>query len=172
MEMNKKYVGFEYREIAVSKKMEPVVTDGYMNFGWLLEKISVSTTGGNKMTVYLKRDREIRNKGELARLQRQFEATVKEIETLEFSKSLRAAAIAYAVGVIGTMLIFTILLGSTTIATATVAIPIVLGWIAPYWIYKELRERKSAEVGPIIEQKYDEIYGICETASGLLAEAV
>ena len=49
-----------------------------------------------------KRDRKVRNKAELTRLQRQFDSCVSEIESLERSKYLRASVFAYIIGVVGT----------------------------------------------------------------------
>lgn len=57
------------------------------------------------MTLRLKRDRKIVNKTELTRLQRNFEACVREIQSLENSKTSKATIWALAAGVIGTAFI-------------------------------------------------------------------
>lgn len=36
------------------------------------------------------------------------------------------------------------------------------GWILPYFIYKKMAERQMGKVMPVIEEKYEEIYKICE----------
>ena len=48
------------------------------------------------------------------------------------------------------------------------AIPAFAGWIAPYFLYRHLKTKKTKEVTPFIEKKYDKIYVICEKAHGLL----
>lgn len=30
----KDYIGYEYRNVTVSRDMEPMYADGYQNFGW------------------------------------------------------------------------------------------------------------------------------------------
>lgn len=34
--------------------------------------------------------------------------------------------------------------------------------------YKGMMKKKTTEVAPLIENKYDELYGVCEKAYGLL----
>jgi hypothetical protein len=77
---NKNFVGYEYKEVWTSRDLEGVYADGLANFGWQLD-------GGGYGRLKFKRDRKIRNKAELERLQRRFESGVAEIESLERSKS-------------------------------------------------------------------------------------
>lgn len=48
------------------------------------------------------------------------------------------------------------------------AIPGFLGWIFPYFIYKRIAARQTEKVIPLIEDKYDEIYEICQKGNKLL----
>ena len=48
------------------------------------------------------------------------------------------------------------------------AIPGFLGWISPYFLYKRGVRRQTEKIAPPIEDKYDEIYEICEKGSKLL----
>lgn len=48
------------------------------------------------------------------------------------------------------------------------AVPGFLLWILPYFCYQKLKRDKAAQVTPIIGQKQDEIYSVCEQASRLL----
>ena len=81
------------------------------NFGWepddnLPQSSQSRHPGAEKMmTLRLKRDRKIVNKTELTRLQRNFEACVREIQSLENSKTSKATIWALAAGVIGTAFI-------------------------------------------------------------------
>jgi hypothetical protein len=86
------------KEVSASRDLEGVYVDGYQNFGWQLD-------GGGYGRLKFKRDRKIRNKAELSRLQREFEAKVGEIENLERSKTSGAQIIALTVGLIGTALV-------------------------------------------------------------------
>ena len=69
------YIGYEYKTITISKQMESLYTDAYQNFGWELEgtEIPINSAPGN-VEMKFKRDRKLRNKMEVTRLQRQFEA--------------------------------------------------------------------------------------------------
>jgi hypothetical protein len=167
-----RFVGYEYREVTVSQKMEPVYTDGYANFGWTLEGVAPSIQRYSCLILKFKRDHKIRNKMELTRLQRQFDSCVSEIERLEMSKSIGASIVAYTLGILG--LAFTVgavfaLIGGRLALGILLALPALAGWVAPYWCYVALRRRKTAEVDPYIDKKYDEIYEVCEKANSLLA---
>ena len=166
-----KYIGYEYRDFTVNRSMESVYIDGYMNFGWILEEIVPSVNGVFTEILKLKRDRKMLNKAELTRLQRQFEACVSEIETLKRSKVIFASAIAYIIGVLGTAFmagaVFAHNAGMIPL-TIILAIPGFVGWIIPYFCYSNIREKKTAKINPLIENKYDEIYEVCEKANGLL----
>lgn len=166
-----KFIGFEYKDVTVNQKMESVYADGYQNFGWTLEGITPSVKGVYKEIMKLKRDRKIINKAELTRLQRQFEACVAEIEALERAKVTAASAAAYIIGVIGTAFmagaVFAQNAGMIPL-TIILAIPGFIGWIIPYFCYSNIRSKKTAMLMPQIENKYDEIYEVCEKANSLL----
>lgn len=126
-----------------------------------------------KVTLRLKRNRKIINKMELTRLQRNFEACVGEIDTLERTKTSVPTEWALIIGILGTAFIA----GSTFAVTAqppmillciVLAIPGFLGWILPWFVYKKLLARQTEKMTPLIEEKYDEIDAICEKGSKLL----
>lgn len=48
------------------------------------------------------------------------------------------------------------------------AIPGFLGWIFPYFLYKRSVRKQTEKITPLIEEKYDEIYEICEKGNKLL----
>lgn len=48
------------------------------------------------------------------------------------------------------------------------AIPGFLGWILPYFLYKAGVRKQTEKMTPLIEEKYDEIYEICEKGNKLL----
>ena len=48
------------------------------------------------------------------------------------------------------------------------AIPGFLGWILPYFLYKTGVRKQTEKITPLIEEKYDEIYEICEKGNKLL----
>lgn len=121
----------------------------------------------------LKRDRKIRNKAELTRLQRHFDATASEIETLEKSKVIGASIVAYFIGVIGTAFVAGSVFANQAdnmVLSIILAVPGFIGWIIPYLLYCKFSKKKTSTVAPLIDQMYDEIYEVCEKANALLAK--
>lgn len=173
MEKQNNFVGYEYKEAAVTRGMESLWIDSYANFGWSLEGSSSNLNGVNSIKLKFKRDRKIRNKAEITRLQRQFEGFAKEIENLERSKNIGASVFAYGVGILGTA--FTALsvfsyLGGQLPLSIVFAVPGFLGWVLPYFGYIRLSNKKAEKVNPLIDEQYDAIYETCEKASRLLSQ--
>lgn len=164
------FVGYEYKEVTINRELEPIYTDGYENFGWTLDGTGVSLNP-TTVTMKFKRDRKLRNKAELTRLQRQFDAYASEVVALEQSKHTTASIVAYVVGIIGAAFmagsVFAFLAGMTTLMIV-LAIPGFAGFIAPYFLFNQVRKNKIVQVTPLIDSKYDEIYSVCEKANALL----
>lgn len=176
----KEFVGYEYKEVITDKGRVSFLLDGYENFGWKLDRNipadsreNVNLQKQRKVILQLKRDRKMVNKMELTRLQRNFEACISEIEALEKSKTSAATMYALIIGVLGTAF----MAGSTFAVTEQpphvilcilLAIPGFIGWILPYFVYKKVLKKQTEKVMPLIEEKYDEIYSICEKGNKLL----
>jgi len=171
--MNEKgFIGYEYRDIMVKRSQEAIYADYYPQFGWKLESV-LATANPYYVTMKFKRDRKIRNKPELTRLQRMFESYVREIDRLERAKVVAASTAAYVIGVVGTGFmagsVFSYRAGSLPL-TIILAIPAFVGWILPYFCFVRIRDKKTNEVSPLIEQQYDAIYEVCKKANLLLNE--
>lgn len=100
---------------------------------------------------------------------------MRQIEMLEKSKMSLAKTVSISVGVAGTIF----MAGSTFAVTASppiiwlcvlLAIPGFAGWILPYFFYKAIVSKRTEIVNPLIEDKYDEAYEICEKGSRLLGK--
>ncbi|KQO00742.1 hypothetical protein [Paenibacillus sp. Leaf72] len=167
------FVGYEYKDITVKRAKESLYADGYAHFGWMLEGTATPIQSVGAVTMKYKRDRNIRNKAELTRLQRQFEACVKDIERLERSITRAASTTAYVVGVAGTGFMagsaFAYVAGMLPL-TVILALIGITGWIIPYYGYSSIRKKKTDKVAPFIDQKYDEIYEVCQKGNNLLAK--
>ena len=149
--MEEKYIGYDYKEIITNKKQASFLLDSYKNFGWDIDRNFISEGIDTKTNIsgmhadvqlQLKRDRNIINKMELTRLQRNFESCVDEIKKLESSKTSGATMHAICISVVGTLF----MAGSVFAVTAVppriilcviLAIPAFIGWILPYFIYKK-----------------------------------
>ncbi len=165
-----KFVGYEYQDITVKRDMLSMYSDAYENFGWILEGVANPVGKIDSVTLRLKRDRHVNNKAELRRLQNQFEADAAEIENLETSKSVKASTIAYIIGVIGTAFmagsVFAVTSDMITLCIILGALGFV-GWILPYQAFRRIKAKKVAELTPLIDAKYDEIYEVTKKANQL-----
>lgn len=167
------FIGYEYRAISVQEQMVSAYKDGYSSFGWEAESGNRAFPTAGKVELKFKRDRKIRNKAELTRLQRQFDACCDEIMNLERSKTTGATMAALVVGLIGCAFLAGSVFAVTAapphvVLCAILAVPGFVGWALPYFLYQNLRAKKTAAVNPLIEKKYDEIYDVCERGSNLL----
>lgn len=167
------YMAYEYKELNVNEDLASFYLDCYESFGWFQDDNFPPQITGGKMIIKLKRNRKLVNKAELTRLQRHFEADMDNINSLEKSKTSLACAISIAIGVIGTAF----MAGSVFAVTAeppiiwlcvVLAIPAFIGWTLPYFVYKKILIEKTKHITPYIEEKYDEIYEICEKGHSLL----
>ncbi|MBD5522786.1 MAG: DUF2207 domain-containing protein [Lachnospiraceae bacterium] len=177
--LQRNFVGYEYKELFTEGSRFSFLLDGYENFGWELdENLPEDVERRNPVSqqrkvLRLKRNRKIVNKMELTRLERNFEACVNEIDKLEREKTSIATVYALVLGIIGTAF----MAGSVFAVTAQtpnyilciiLAVPGFLGWIFPYFLYKKIVGKQTERVTPLIEEKYDEIYEICEKGNKLL----
>lgn len=183
-ESRRGFTAYEYKEVLADAGQVSFLIDSYENFGWepdenvmpgTLEKYPerAGRGGHGKTVLRLKRDRRIVNKTELTRLQRNFEACAEQIGSLEKAKTSHPSVMALTVGIIGTAFIA----GSTFAVTADpphiilciiLAVPGFLGWVAPWFLYRSGVRRETEKINPLIEEKYDEIYEICERGNRLL----
>ena len=173
MSEQKDFVGYEYKEITGPDSRVSQYLDCYACFGWQIDENMPAGSRMGQTTIRMKRDRKIVNKMELTRLQRHFEACVREIEALEKSKTSAATVWALVVGIIGTAF----MAGSTFAVTheppliplcILLAVPGFLGWILPYFLYRRIAAGQARKLQPVIEAKEEEIYQICEKGHSLL----
>lgn len=172
-QQNSEYIGYEYKEMAVDKSMEPIYIDSYRSFGWQLDETKGVTPGIASSILRFKRDRRILNKAELTRLQRQFDSCAKEIVAMERSKHSTATMISLVIGLIGcaflALSVFAITATPPNVILCIVfGLPGLICWVLPYFAYKRVIVRKASHVDPMIDMKYEEIYQVCEKANGLL----
>jgi len=165
---------YEYKDVTVSKGMAKVYAECYSHFGWVPESNSSPPTEhsavfGN-ITLIFKRDKKIRNKAELSRLGRRFEAAISEISSLEKSKFTTAVAAAFIAGIIGIAFIAAAIFIGALPVCIIMAIPGVVGLIIPYFLFRRISRKRGQEVSTLIEQKNKEIHEVCEQARTLLAD--
>ena len=179
------YISYEYQGFTVPKELSSLCRDSYPCFGWEFDQNRVVEEQNESMiasqipskkksiTLYFRRNRAINNKTELTRLQRNFDSCIRELVALDREKTTQATIVALTVSVLGTAF----MAGSTFAIIANppmvwlmilLAIPGILGWISPYFLYRTLVRKKTSQIEPLIEKKYDEIYQVCEQGNRLL----
>lgn len=176
--MEKEFVAYDYKEIIADSDKISFLIDGYESFGWEIDnhlpESSVQAYAHiSKVAIRMKRNRKIVNKAELTRLQRNFEACVREIDMLEKSKTSNATMYALIIGIIGTAFmagsVFAVVAEPPRILLCILlAIPAFVGWILPYLVYKKTLVKDADRIVPLIEAKYDEIYEICVKGNKLV----
>ncbi|WNS43922.1 hypothetical protein [Paenibacillus sp. MMS20-IR301] len=173
------FVGYDYKEAAVEREKSSMYIDGYMNFGWILnEELKPSAyRGGNhtgKVIIKLKRDRKILHKTELTRLERHFEACMSELAVMEKSKTSFAVMWALVIAMTGTAFMAGSVFAVThdppkILLSILLAVPAFAGWTLPVFVHKAIVRQRMKLMEPLMEQKYDEIYEVCEKGNRLLS---
>ena len=134
------YVAYEYKEIEAKGERAALLMDCYQSLGWEAEK---ETASGKIM---LRRSRK---------------------------KTSKAAITSLVIGLVGTAF----MAGSVFAVTATppvvwlcilLAVPAFTLWALAPILYPRMVAKRTKTVNELIEQKYDEIYLICEKGSKLL----
>ncbi len=171
--MKENYIAYEYKKISVDEDKLSMYLDNYEAFGWEQDENLPPRKTGHTISVSLKRDRKRINRAELTRLQRHFDACAAEIDRLEKAKTSQATIWALVIGLIGTAF----MAGSVFAVTheppiiwlcILLAVPAFAGWILPYFLYRSIAAEKERQLQPLIEEKQEEIYEICEKGHSLL----
>lgn len=148
-------------------------TDGYACFGWQESADKPREKNGDKVTLHYVRERNILNKTELIRLQRQFEDCMEQIQTMQRRADSIPLATALAAGLVGTAFIagsvFAVTASTPMIwLTVLLAIPGFFLWGAAYPICKKEQRRQKDRLLPLIDAKYDEAAQTAQKAKKLL----
>lgn len=165
------FTGYEYKNINTSRELAAIYIDSFPSFGWELDDYTYNNYL-RRASLIFKRDRKMKNKVEVNRLQRQFEDGLMNVSSLESNKGNRASIIALIVGIIGTAFLalatFTYLAGMY-IPCALFAVVGFVGWVLPYFIFKNVYHKRAIQVAIEVDREYDGLYVACEKAQTLLA---
>lgn len=203
MEKEKKYVGYDYKSVTVSRKLESAWEDGYSSFGWEVEKSQPAIEkhvwgplclivaplallpgkffknmvqdheSEDRVELKLKRDKQVRNKNELNRLQVTMEGTLNEMEHMEATKTMGASVGAYVTGLLGTVCMgFSVFgyLAANMASCIGFAVPGFIGWILAFVLYHFLKSKKEKAVAEAMEQKFEEINNVFKQAYELVTQ--
>ena len=168
------FAAYEYKVASVDRRRAPEYLNGYESFGWELDdayETPASYPGvpaaERMIALHLRRDRRIVNRVELTRLQRQFEACMNEIQTLESSRDVHATICSLCTGVVGlALLVCTAFSAISERALTWISLlPTIPGAVCcalAYPIYRRVYRKRERAVEPLLDAKYEEISSICE----------
>lgn len=171
---NKDYVTYEYATKSVKAKDQTRAIDLYEAFGWEVTGTTSSLTDG--VTLSLKRDRKLKHKQELNRLERKAEEISGVIRNLEASKKRGGDIFAYAFGcfaalVLGGGMRLTMLIEGSIPALVGGIVLGILGIVlcaVNYPIYKRIVDRKTRQILPVIDDNEEKLANLLEQGNDLL----
>lgn len=185
----KEFIAYEYLNIDIESNKEPLYIDCYEAFGWKLVNNTTqleegdyyvnninNVTGNKIVTLKLKRDRKIPNKGELQSLQRKMENTLKEISKLENEPNTKSIMKALTIGLIGTIFLAISVFAITAknlsiinyITCGITGIIGIAGWVLGFISYKTTKTKIEQANTSLIEEQYNTVYDCCEKANKLI----
>lgn len=170
----KDFVSYEYKTVTVKSKDQSKTMDMYEAFGWDITTVTPATLDG--VTLSLKRDRKLKHKQELTKLERQAEDLTATINGLERSKTLGGNIFSYIFGVIATLILGG---GMCLVMLIENSVPALIGGIVlgiigivlcsvNYVIYKNVVTKKTKQVLPVIDQTEEKLSNVLENGNGLL----
>lgn len=166
------YIAYEYLSLSVDSDMKMMYSDCYQNFGWQVVGID-SSKHTDSMTIKFKRNRRVKHRTRLNSLQRKCETALENVYHLERSKSTQAVVVSLSVGLIGTafmaLSVFAFL-ENHIILTVILAIPGILGWAMPHFIFTSVKKKRSTKINEQIDSEYEIVYQTCDEAHKLLED--
>ena len=181
------FFAYEYKQLTVPASQASWYINCYEYLGWEKdENMPVTTSSNSKtlcigrmksssdsVTLHMRRDRKLINLMELTRLQRNFEACAKEIDSLEQIKTRIPSLWAILIGVIGAAFMAGSVFAHINepplhVLSILLALPGFVCWIASYPIYQSVSVKQQKKLQPLIEEKHEEVLTICEKGHKLL----
>ncbi len=170
----KDFTTYEYRTKTVKAKDQTRAIDMYEAFGW--EVTATTPTYVDGVTLSLKRDRKLKHKQELIKLERQAEDTFETINGLHRAKTMGASIFAYIFGMIATLMLGG---GMCLVMLVENSIPALVGGIVlgvigialcgvNYIIYSKIVAKKTRQILPVIDDNEEKLANILEKGDELL----
>lgn len=169
------YRSFEYARITVEDDLVQVTCDCYESLGYELTGQRTTAPGG-KVALAFRRNRKVRGKAQLAKMQRTMDDALASIANLEVAKTRKASTQAIAIGVISA-LVLGVGMCCTMVWAHLMALGVVVGIVgiagcAFAWLrYRKVCEAEAARINPQIEEAYDRLATQCEEAQAILRAA-
>lgn len=183
--VTKDFIAYDYLKLEVLTDLEQLYVDCYQSFGWELTKVLEKTkdqdyyiNGGilienPLVTLKFKRNRKIKNKAELLKLQKNMEDSFKKIDKLKKEPELVSTMYSLILGIIGMLFIIFSILSLTSkspfyILGVINGIVGAIGFISAFFMYNKKRKQIQEKNEILIEEEYNNIYEHCEKAYNLI----
>lgn len=172
---NKNFMTYEYLSKLVKKENQASTIDIYISLGFEVTKVDYVK---NKVLINLRRDRKIKHKTELNRLEKRITNELVTVDNLKNVRTKKARMISIIIGIIGSLILgggMSLVMKVETLNVLFI-IGIIVGSIGiiicsiNYLIYLKIKNRKHEEIEQKIEESYTKIANICEQAHLLIID--
>lgn len=166
------YRSFEYASTAVDNGLVQVAVDSYESLGYEFTGRRASAAG-KISTLSFRRNRKVRGKAQLAKIQRSMDDAIASIGRMEGEKSRKAVSQALAIGTVSA-LVLGVGMCCTMVWDGLMALGIVVGLlgiagcVGGFLRYRTVLDRETARLAPSIEKAYDNLATLCEEAQAVL----
>lgn len=168
------FAAYEYKTIVAPKTMETVYEDCYRAFDWEEVNEVNAILSLDTVSLSFKRNRGAKGNVELARLQTQCDAALRNLHLIEAKKKSAGMIPALSVGVVSALILgggmSLCLTTEYMIAGIIVGIVGLIGCAFPLFINRGIRDRKAESFATASDEQYDKIIQICEKAQLLLKQ--
>ena len=170
----KDFTSYEYGTKTVKAKDQSRAMDMYEAFGWEVTQVTPAFLDG--VTLSMKRDRKLKHRQELTKLERQAEDTFETINGLQRKKTSGASIFAYIFGIIAVLVLgggmCLCMLNGNSVLSLAGGIVIGVAGIAlcgvNYFVYSKLAAKKTKQILPVIDQTEEKLANILEKGNDLL----
>lgn len=170
----KDFISYEYKTATAKNGEQAKAADLYEAFGWEITGSAPAFTGG--VTLSLKRDRKLKHKQELNKLERKAEETLEAIGGFRKSQTRGARIFAILFGCLAALVLGG---GMSLVMTIPNSLPamvcgIFLGLVGialcsvNYPIYRKMADKKTKELLPVIDDHEEKLANLLEQGNDLL----
>jgi len=164
------FTAYEYTSLRVPRSKEALNRDTYEAFGWTVDAYDTALTTAGSVTLNLKRDRRLGNRGVLLELQHTAENSLHAINQLEKSPATVAGTAAISLGVLGAALfagaVFAMQADLLVLEIVLGALG-AIGWVLPWFVNRTVKTGQAARLAPRIAREYDALQDSCQRAVSL-----
>lgn len=168
----KNYITYEYKSVKCKKVDNASIVDTYLSLGYQVTNVDDSKTSFD--TISFKRDRQIKHKTELNRLEKKITDLMNQNKKLEKEKSKKPSIIAYVLGsisalIMGTGMSLTMIEHNPTLFIVGVVIGIIgiILMVLNYFFYNKNYKKNVEEANLLIEENLEKIATVCVQADKL-----